>query len=113
MRPGILADCFDIIVKAKNIREGLPTEGWPRMADFAAWGFAIAEAIGLGGKTFLNIYANKVSTESANILDKSAIAEVLEIFVRRQINNVFSITPNSLLSSLNDVAESMGYNSQP
>ena len=54
--PDILGGAFDILARAMVIRPTVRIGTKPRMADFAVWGYAIAEAAGWGGAAFLAAY---------------------------------------------------------
>ena len=47
-KPSILGGIFDVLVKAMNIYPTVSLQSFPRMADFAQWGYAIGEALGTG-----------------------------------------------------------------
>jgi len=48
--PTILGGAFDILSRAMAIQPAVHLATKPRMADFAVWGYAIAEAAGWGGR---------------------------------------------------------------
>ena len=52
-RPRILGAIFTVLSKAISIYPTVYLESLPRMADFAKWGYAIAEAMGNKGNEFL------------------------------------------------------------
>lgn len=54
--PYLLYRALKILAKAVGIYKELNLEKLPRMADFAKWGYAIAEALQYGGDRFLEVY---------------------------------------------------------
>lgn len=66
-RPLILGSIFNTLSKAMNILPNVSLKTLSRMADYERYGFAIAEATGIGGENFLKAYRNnmrKASEES-------------------------------------------------
>ena len=59
--PYILGGIFDVLSKAMSIYPTLCLERLPRMADFARWGYAVAEALGGLGQAFLDEYQKNQS----------------------------------------------------
>jgi 5S rRNA maturation endonuclease (ribonuclease M5) len=56
-KPSILGGIFDTLAKAITIQPTVKLQNLPRMADFAKWGYAIAEALEQGlGQVFLDEY---------------------------------------------------------
>jgi len=45
-----------------------------RMADFAAWGYAISEAMGYKGEKFLEIYNRNLNSQNEEVLTNSLVA---------------------------------------
>jgi hypothetical protein len=72
--PGILGGCFDLISKAMKIHPTVKLHDLPRLADFATWGFALAEAIGPGrGREFIRLLAENSAVQSHNLLDGDSL----------------------------------------
>lgn len=82
--PSILGGAFDLIVKAMRIHPEVEDRlhELPRMADFATWGYAIAEALGGRGNEFLQAYTGNASMATADLLEHntffSAIVQGME-----------------------------------
>jgi hypothetical protein len=72
--PGILGGCFDVLAKTLKIHPSVQLPRKPRMADFAIWGYAIAEALGVSGKEFLNAYGTNISAKNEELLDEHPVA---------------------------------------
>jgi hypothetical protein len=56
----------------------------PRMADFAAWGIAVAPALGWTADEFLDAYRQNGQSALLSVLEAEPIAEPLIAFVRRK-----------------------------
>lgn len=82
--PSILGGVFDVLVKAMTIHPDIEDSlhELPRMADFATWGYAIAEALGGRGNEFLLAYTGNASMATADLLEHntffSAIVQGME-----------------------------------
>lgn len=82
--PSILGGVFDVLAKAMTIHPDIEEQlhELPRMADFATWGYAIAEALGGRGNEFLLAYTGNASMATADLLEHntffSAIVQGME-----------------------------------
>ena len=103
--PYILDKIFRILSKAIPIYNDLKLERLPRMADFAKWGYAIAEALGYGGERFLRIYENNQADLLENLVSEDSLITVLIEAMKKQ--NYFKGTVTELLVSLTNMAEKM------
>ena len=81
-RPKILGAILDVVVKALAIRPGVTLAKKPRMADFALWGVAIAQALGHTGEQFLEAYGKKIEEQSEEALAESVEAAALITFMK-------------------------------
>ncbi len=81
IRPEILGGIFDLISKAIQIHATIKTSKLPRMADFAKWGFAIAEALGVNGEVFLKQYRAKIETQNNEVLEGHLLAKAVTNFM--------------------------------
>lgn len=69
-RPRLLGAIFGTLSQAlPRFEEGLALAGVFRLADFAAWGFAITEALGDDGNRFFDILYRHVKDKAAMALD--------------------------------------------
>ena len=83
--PEILGGAFDILSLAMAIRPKVSLASRPRMADFAEWGYAIAEAAGWGGEDFFRAYENNINRQHEEALSVSVVAQtVLEFMKSRE-----------------------------
>lgn len=65
--PEILGGAFDILSKATGLYPNVKVTSLPRMADFAKWGYAIAEAIGGYGEQFIKDYKANIAEQNAHV----------------------------------------------
>ncbi|MFC1935651.1 hypothetical protein ACFLX9_02685 [Chloroflexota bacterium] len=79
--PAILGGAFDILATAVALRPQVQLAVKPRMADFAAWGYAIAEAAGWGGSRFLAAYERNVSRQHEEAVSASVVAQTVVGFM--------------------------------
>lgn len=78
----LLGACFDALSKAMAIKEGLKFSKLPRMADFAAWGAAIAIALGYSQEEFFEAYEQNRGRQVEESLESSPVAAVVMHFLR-------------------------------
>ena len=76
--PDILAAILDILVKAIKIYPTIHLERLPRMADFALWGCAVSEALGIPHTKFINAYYQNMLNVKGDVV-KSRITGQLVI----------------------------------
>lgn len=79
--PLILGGVFDTLAKALRIKPSIKLNSTPRMADFAVWGCAIAEALGYAKEEFLTAYEENISKQNQVVLNEQVIAEALMSFM--------------------------------
>lgn len=103
--PYILDRVLRILSKAIPIYNELKLERLPRMADFAKWGYALAEAMGYGGDRFLKIYERNQSDLLENMVSEDSVITVLIEALKKY--HYFRGTVTELLSSLTDMATKM------
>jgi hypothetical protein len=80
--PEILGGLFDLLAKAMTIFPTLDLPRLPRMADFAKWGYAIAEAMGGRGDEFLRDYAGNATVQTGALFETdtffSAVVQAMD-----------------------------------
>lgn len=103
-RPRILGSIFDTVSTAMKIRPSIKLEGFPRMADFAEWGCAIAEALGYKQSDFLEAYGRKIDQQDQEAIAASREAQLLVALMQGE--DTWTGTPQALLSTLTRVAAS-------
>lgn len=79
--PFILGGIFDTLVKALEIQPTIKVEKLPRMADFAIWGCAIAEALGYTKEQFLSAYNNNIKKQTETVLNENIVATAIMSFM--------------------------------
>jgi hypothetical protein len=109
-KPQILGALFDVLVKAMAIKPRVKLTALPRMADFAEWGYAIAEALRWGGQQFLDAYQLNIKNRQKTILDADVVATVLINFMENQMS--WEDDATELLKLLTAEATGMGINTK-
>jgi hypothetical protein len=97
-RAGILGGLLDVLVLAMNMEPSLPEGPLPRMADFARWGMAVAQALGESPGDFLRAYAENVGRQNEAAIEESPVAQALAYFMTSE--NEWSGTPAQLLDRI-------------
>ena len=101
-RPAILGGLLDMVAGAMAIEPDLRLDRLPRMADFARWGAAMAEAAGEPADDFLAAYAANNSRQTDEGLAADPLGEAVLALIRER--PVWSGTPTELLGTLEQVA---------
>lgn len=107
-RPFILGGVFDILSQAMGIYPSVKLDDLYRMADFTRWGYAIAEALGYDGQTFLRAYGGNIATQVEECLEASPLAIAIRGLMNEQIE--WEGTPADLYSVLGNKTEALGIN---
>lgn len=81
--PYLLYKSLKILSKALAIYEGLDLSELPRMADFAMFGYAIAEALDYGGDRFLDIYRKNQDELLDMMVEEDTVVSVLIEFIKK------------------------------
>lgn len=100
-RPMILGAMFDAVAKALELQDTVKLPSLPRMADFATYGFAVAEALGIGGQNFMDAYYRNINSQSSAVVDDNLVASLL-----REIANTdvyWEDTASALLKKMKDM----------
>lgn len=103
-RPYIFGAMLDVLVEAKQIYPHVKLTELPRMADFCRWGWAIAEAMGIGGKTFLAMYWEAIEHQNEVAIDHHPIAFAIRVFMEGKPD--WEGSPSGLLDELEMTADS-------
>ena len=102
--PGILGGAFAVLSKAIGILPSVPVPRQFRMADFARWGYAIAEAAGWGGARFLAAYERNINRQHEEAVSASLLSQaILEFMAGR---NEWEGTASELKTQLDPIANS-------
>ena len=82
-KPMILGGIFKVLQKAMNIYPSVKLDKLPRLADFAKWGYAIAEAIEEGnGKKFLQAYERNRLVFNDEVIQTHPVSAVITMFMQ-------------------------------
>ena len=108
--PGILGGVLDILSKAVALYPEVKgkLKNLPRMADFAMWGFAIAEALGGYGDDFLKAYHSNIGLQHETVIDSHPVAQALIKFMEDK--GEWKGYPGELLQELTKSANELGIN---
>lgn len=83
--PFVLNDIFVIISKALELYNTIQLDKFPRMADFAKYGYAIAEAIKLGyGKEFLKQYDDNIQLAAESAVGENPLLECVRYIAEKK-----------------------------
>jgi len=103
LKPLLLGAMFDALAKALRIEPDVKLPLLPRMADFARWGVAVAQALGFGAEEFLSAYRLAIAAQHQEAITASLVAQaVLSLMEERER---WEGTPSELLGALNGAAE--------
>lgn len=101
-KPLILGAIFDTLVKALAIYPTVRLDRLPRMADFARWGYAIAEASGYSGEKFIEAYNSNITIQHDEAIEANPVAQTIIEFMSDR--DTWQGTPAELYNLLNIVA---------
>ncbi len=101
-RPYILGAAFDALSGAMRIYPTVKLSSLPRMADFCRWGYAVAEALGIGGEYFLRAYQDNIGRANEEAINSNPVATALLAFMASRTE--WEGTARGLLDSLQSVA---------
>ena len=76
-KPDILAAILDILVKAIKIYPTIKLERLPRMADFALWGCAVSEALGVEHSKFITAYYQNLLNVKGDVVKSRITGNLL------------------------------------
>lgn len=100
--PVILGGIFDAVAGAMRLRSSIKLAEKPRMADFAVWGCAIAEAAGFGQEVFIRAYNSSISLQNEEAINASGLATTIVMFMEGQ--DRWEGSPTKLLGELEGIA---------
>ncbi len=101
-RPRLLGAIFDTLSHAMAVLDSIRLSGLPRMADFALWGCAVAEALGHSQDEFMRAYELNAEARNEEALQASPVAAmVMELMGGR---SEWEGTPSELLAELEALA---------
>lgn len=107
-KPKILGAIFTILSMAMTTYDSVELDRMGRMADFTRWGYAIAEAAGIGGEAFLDAYLNNQSRANEEAVESNPVAAA--VIKLMNDTNRWDGTVARLLGELNRIAEKESIN---
>ena len=110
LRPKILGGIFDTLVKAIDLLSSIQVDELPRMADYAYWGCAVAEALGIGQERFLDLYDQNVERQVEEATRSSVVAMALLALMEKRVK--WEGSPSELLSELETQADELKINTR-
>jgi hypothetical protein len=84
-KPEILGGMFDVLSKAIRIYPEVKLAKKPRMADFARWGYAIAEALESRGDEFITAYQSNIKLQQDEIVQENLLAQAVLKFMEDKL----------------------------
>lgn len=107
-RPYILGGILDALAKTMAIEPALQLAALPRMADFARWGAAAAQALGRSPGEFLCAFDKNIERQNEAAIDSSPVAQVI-IAIMAECSSWIG-TPSELLAKLETYAATLRIN---
>lgn len=80
--PYILGAIFDVLSKAISTYPTIKLEKLSRLADFTRWGYAIGEALGGKGQTFIDEYNSNIKIQNDEALNNDSVATLMIAFMK-------------------------------
>lgn len=108
--PIILGGIFDTLSKAMCLYHKVKLDTFPRMADFARWGYAVGEALGGLGKEFYEQYNDNQEKRNIEILNTDIVATLIVAFMKDK--NEWKGLISELYNKLSEMAPQYGINSK-
>ena len=110
--PALRGRIFSIISRAMALldKTRAAVEHLPRMADFAIWGMAITEAMGIDAHRFLEAYAKNCTQQHDVVLETSPVATAIVRLMEEE--EEWEGSPGQLLECLNGIAGDLGINTR-
>lgn len=105
-RPFVLGGIFDALAKAMALKKTITPSREFRMADFVHWGCAIADALGLGRKSFLAAYRKNINGHTGEAISNSPVASVIVEFMKTRSS--WTGTATKLFAELEAKAIALG-----
>lgn len=106
-RPIIFAGMLDVLSLALRFHPTIQLKEHPRMADFAEWGCAIAQAMGEKPERFLHAYEENTSLQHEEVIQANPIALAVRVMMQHR-NEPWDGSPTKLLNKLVKTAEKEG-----
>ncbi len=106
LKPQILGAVFTILSKAIALKDTIILDKRPRLADYAIWGCAIAEAVGYGQESFVIAYEANIKKQNDEALNASTVAQIVIGFMESK--SEWTGPAKTLLNELTEIADEYG-----
>ena len=80
IHPALFGSILDTLSGAMRAFPDVQLKSLPRMADFAKWGFAIADELGIGGDTFLKHYHKNTKLQHYEVVHNDPVSSSVIAF---------------------------------
>lgn len=110
IQPNIFKSMLQTLSKAMVAIENVNLKNLPRMADFAVWGYAIAEALNIGGDEFIQAYTLNRIQQNQEVIENTPIAAVIVKFIEENENKIWEGEPSELFDELTRIANLISMN---
>lgn len=101
--PEILGGILNVVVRAMRIYPSVKLDNLPRMADFAKWGYSIAEALGSYGDEFLKQYSTDEEERMVESSENHPLATAVIKYIEK--TKKWQGSPTKLLEELETFAK--------
>lgn len=105
-KPQLLGALFTVMSQAMALFPRMQVSHYPRLADFAHWGAAVALALGTSEHVFLAALTVNTKAQTHEALEASPVAQAL--LKMMEGHPLWAGTPQELLKQLNHTAEEAG-----
>ncbi len=109
-RPRLLGAIFDALSRAMALKDSIRLTGLPRMADFAVWGCAVAQALGYSQDDFLKAYDSNMEIRNDEALQASSVATMVVALMDKR--EQWEGSPSELLGQLETLASECSVNTK-
>lgn len=108
IKPGVLGYCLKAAARAIKIKPSIRLPGKPRMASFAVWGCAIAEAIGENKEKFLEAFQANYNSQDEIAIEANPLAlAIIQLIIEEPTG--ITATAEVILQKLNNINNSHGF----
>ena len=108
--PYFFGSALHILSKAMAIYPDVKLQKLPRMADFAKWGYAIAEALEVGGGSFIKAYDSNRNEIGLDLIQSNATAKGILDFMEKVEGGQWKGSVRDFWKALNTFAKNTGIN---
>jgi len=109
-RAKIFGSMLKILSRALSLKKNVSIKIIPRMADFAEWGEAIAQAMGYGKNVFSSAYFKNIKSQHVAAIEAHLVGQVIEEMINQHTQSQWTGTPSQLLDELNIIAGNLKIN---